>query len=230
MKKVLKTTNTIIYSLLFILLLVSFAIGFVLLCWPLYYLMIDLFNITNLTGVSKADLIFSFNELMSCLVFYKEPFSEGVFAFSESGMNHFLDCRILFTLDLVVFAISLPLFFVYLLLIGKGKIKIYHPFSASPLFLASFVPIILLGAFTIFALIDVDSAFKFFHSILFPGKTNWVFDPKTDPIINALPMEVFLSYGIIILSIIFIVLISVITVNSIRIHKNNNVRIYKSRR
>ena len=78
MKKVLKTTNTIIYSLLFILLLVSFAIGFVLLCWPLYYLMIDLFNITNLTGVSKADLIFSFNELMSCLVFYKEPFSEGV--------------------------------------------------------------------------------------------------------------------------------------------------------
>ena len=206
MKKVLKTTNTIIYSLLFILLLVSFAIGFVLLCWPLYYLMIDLFNITNLTGVSKADLIFSFNELMSCLVFYKEPFSEGVFAFSESGMKHFLDCRILFTLDLVVFAISLPLF------------------------LANFVPIILLGAFAIFALIDVDSAFKFFHSILFPGKTNWVFDPKTDPIINALPMEVFLSYGIIILSIIFIVLISVITVNSIRIHKNNNVRIYKSRR
>ena len=119
---------------------------------------------------------------------------------------------------------------VYLLLIGKGKIKIYHPFSASPLFLASFVPIILLGTFAIFALIDVDSAFKFFHSILFPGKTNWVFDPKTDPIINALPMEVFLSYGIIILSIIFIVLISVITVNSIRIHKNNNVRIYKSRR
>ena len=107
MKKVLKTTNTIIYSLLFVLLLVSFAIGFVLLCWPLYYLMIDLFNITNLTGVSKADLILSFNELMSCLVFYKEPFSEGVFAFSESGMNHFLDCRILFTLDLVVFAISL---------------------------------------------------------------------------------------------------------------------------
>ena len=126
MKKVLKTTNTIIYSLLFILLLVSFAIGFVLLCWPLYYLMIDLFNITNLTGVSKADLIFSFNELMSCLVFYKEPFSEGVFAFSESGMNHFLDCRILFTLDLVVFAISLPLFFIYLLLILSYNKFIYQ--------------------------------------------------------------------------------------------------------
>lgn len=230
MKKVVKFINTIVYSLLFLLLTISLGIGFVLLCRPIYYLFIDMFNITQYTqGVSKQDLIFSFNELMDCLVFYKEPFSEGVFAFSESGMNHFLDCRVLFSLDLIVLMISLPLFFLYFFLIRKRKISIYKPFKVSPLFLASFIPIILLGAFAIFALIDVDSAFTFFHSILFPGKSNWVFDYRTDPIILALPLEMFLGYGVIILFIIFAILLTVIIVNSVKIHRIHNVTVYKRR-
>ena len=159
---------------------------------------------------------------MDSLVFYK-PFSEGVFDYSISGMNHFLDCRILFTLDLVALPISFIIFLVYIILIKLNFIKVYRIKGMSILFYASFVPILLLGALGVFALIDVNSAYAFFHAVLFPGKDNWVFNPYTDPIINALPEQFFLDCGILIFGVMLLILLVVIIFNIVRKVKHGSI-------
>ena len=222
MRKIGRFFNTFIYALSFIVLVVTFAIALPILWRDFYYFHIDLLNITEATGRSKSDLIFSFNELMDSLVFYK-PFSEGVFDYSPSGMNHFLDCRILFTLDLLALPISFVLFLTYSFLIKFNVIKVYRIKGFSILFFASFVPIILLGALGIYALIDVNSAYAFFHTVLFPGKENWIFNPVTDPIINALPEQFFLDCGILIFGVMLIILLVVIIFNIVRKVKQNSI-------
>ena len=46
--------------------------------------------------------------------------------------------------------------------------------------------------------LDFDRAFVIFHSIFFPGKTNWVFDWYTDQIIRVRPQEFFMDCAILI--------------------------------
>ena len=209
MRKVGRFFNTLVYALSFIVLVVTFSIAIPILWRDFYFFHIDLLNITEATGYSKSDLIMSFNELMDSLVFY-QPFGEGVFHYSESGMNHFLDCRVLFTLDLVALPISFIIFLIYSILIKLNFIKVYRIKGMSILFYASFVPILLLGALGVFALIDVNSAYAFFHAILFPGKDNWIFNQYTDPIINALPEQFFLDCGILIFGVMLLILLAVI--------------------
>ena len=228
MRKVLRGFNTFIYGLSFVLLALTFSIAIPILWRDFYFFHIDLLNIVEATGVSRSDLIYSFNELMDSLVFYKE-FGEGVFEYSVSGMNHFLDCRILFTLDLVTLPISFVVFLVYFILIKTKKIIVYRPAGMSILFYASFVPILLLGALAIYALIDVNSAYTFFHAVLFPGKDNWVFNPRTDPIINALPEQFFLDCGILIFSVLLLVLLVVIIYNIVKKVKSRSLKIYKAK-
>ena len=222
MRKVGRFFNTLVYALSFIVLVVTFSIAIPILWRDFYFFHIDLLNITEAAGCSKSDLIMSFNELMDSLVFYK-PFSEGVFDYSISGMNHFLDCRILFTLDLVALPISFIIFLVYIILIKLNFIKVYRIKGMSILFYASFVPIVVLGALAIFALIDVNSAYAFFHAILFPGKDNWVFNPYTDPIINALPEQFFLDCGILIFGVMLLILFAVIIFNIVRKVKHGSI-------
>ena len=222
MRKVGRFFNTLVYALTFIVLVVTFSIAIPILWRDFYFFHIDLLNITEAAGCSKSDLIMSFNELMDSLVFYK-PFSEGVFDYSISGMNHFLDCRILFTLDLVALPISFIIFLVYIILIKLNFIKVYRIKGMSILFYASFVPIVVLGALGVFALIDVNSAYAFFHAVLFPGKDNWVFNPYTDPIINALPEQFFLDCGILIFGVMLLILLVVIIFNIVRKVKHGSI-------
>ena len=222
MQKVGRFFITFVYALSFIVLVVTFSIAIPILWRDFYFFHIDLLNITEAAGCSKSDLIMSFNELMDSLVFYK-PFSEGVFDYSISGMNHFLDCRILFTLDLVALPISFIIFLVYIILIKLNFIKVYRIKGMSILFYASFVPIVVLGALAIFALIDVNSAYAFFHAVLFPGKDNWIFNQYTDPIINALPEQFFLDCGILIFGAMLLILLVVIIFNIVRKVKHGSI-------
>lgn len=50
------------------------------------------------------------------------------------------------------------------------------------------------------AALDFDRAFTVFHTIFFPGKDNWLFDPATDPVILILPEEFFRSCALLILA------------------------------
>ena len=59
------------------------------------------------------------------------------------------------------------------------------------------VPNLLVGAL---AELDFGRAFVLFHALFFPGKDNWLFDPRVDQIINILPQEFFRSCAILILA------------------------------
>ena len=49
---------------------------------------------------------------------------------------------------------------------------------------------------TALAAADFDRAFVVFHTIFFPGKDNWIFDPAVDEIILILPQEFFMNCAI----------------------------------
>ena len=65
-----------------------------------------------------------------------------------------------------------------------------------PVTLQTFAVFLAVGAL---AATDFDRAFVIFHSIFFPGKTNWIFDWRTDPIILLLPEDFFRNCAILIL-------------------------------
>lgn len=198
MNKFLKSLNTVTFGIVVTLFVLSLSISLPLFIRQFYYWHIDLYDITSLTGVSKENLIYSFNELMDSLMFFK-PFGEGVFPYSEEGKSHFLDCQVLFVLDYVVLIASFVVLVVYLFALRKNKNLIYRPFNMSISVLIMLIPLILIGAIGIYALIDLNGAYAFFHKIFFPGKDNWVFNVSTDPIIKALPQEFFINCGILIL-------------------------------
>ena len=50
------------------------------------------------------------------------------------------------------------------------------------------------------AALDFDRAFVVFHALFFPGKTNWLFDWRADPIILLLPEVFFRNCAILILA------------------------------
>lgn len=198
MNKFVKTLNTAFFGIIVTLFVLSLSISLPLFIRQFYYWHIDLYNIVEITGVSKENLILSFNELMDSLMFFK-PFSEGVFPFSEEGKSHFLDCQVLFVLDYVFLIFSFVLLVIYLIALRKNKNLIYRPFNMSISVIMLFIPLLLIGALGTYALIDLNGAYAFFHKVFFPGKSNWVFDPYTDPIIKALPQEFFINCGILIL-------------------------------
>ena len=77
--------------------------------------------------------------------------------------------------------------------------------------------IILISAY----IIDFSKAFVLFHKIFFRNNY-WIFDANTDPIINALPEDLFMIYGAIILGIVIISSIIIKIIN-----KNINKKNYK---
>lgn len=212
MNKFAKSLNTLFFGLIVTLFVLSLSISLPLFIRQFYYWHIDLYNIVEITGVSKENLIFSFNELMDSLMFFK-PFSEGVFPFSEEGKSHFLDCQVLFVLDYVVLIISFVLLVIYLIALRKNKNLIYRPFNMSISVIMLFIPLLLIGALGTYALIDLNGAYAFFHKIFFPGKSNWVFDVYKDPIIKALPQEFFINCGILILGSYLTIYLSILIFN-----------------
>lgn len=60
------------------------------------------------------------------------------------------------------------------------------------------------------AALDFDRAFTVFHSIFFPGKDNWLFDPVTDPVILILPEAFFRNCAIAIVTVLLTVCIMLV--------------------
>lgn len=69
------------------------------------------------------------------------------------------------------------------------------------------------GLFLLIALLaalNFDGAFTVFHSIFFPGKDNWLFDPVTDPVILILPEAFFRNCAIAIVTVLLTVCIMLV--------------------
>ena len=183
--------------------LLTGAIAAPILCRPFYYAHIGPLELEERTGLTREEIRTAYDEMLDyCLG--GEEFSTGVLKWSQSGKDHFTDVRVLFLLDLRVFAAGIA---AIVLLLVAGRLRRRSParlLGRGPCFWAGAG---LGGAFLIvggLAALDFDRAFTVFHTIFFPGKTNWLFDPDTDQIINILPETFFMDCAILILAVLVI--------------------------
>lgn len=157
------------------------------LAWVAYPLEINWLHVLNGVDLSKTELIANYNHLLSYLT---NPFHQVLnmpnLPSSADGLKHFADVKKLFHLAQVLFAVlGLPTVY-FLVKSWRDKSLFIHQNTylfaiIFPLFVA-FVGVA----------IGFDEFFTLFHQMLFPGDSTWLFNPYTDPVINALPETFFL--------------------------------------
>lgn len=181
-------------------LLLTAAISVPILCRPFYYAHIEPMGLCEATGLTRDEIITAFDEMMDYCLGAQE-FSTGTLAWSQEGKDHFTDVRSLFLLDLrvlILSAITLIITFIVSRLVGRRPGRLLgrgFPFWAGAGLGGGFL---LIGAL---AAIDFDRAFVIFHTLFFPGKDNWIFNPRTDQIINILPQDFFMHCALLILAV-----------------------------
>ncbi len=184
---------SVLLSLALALFAVSGAIAVPILCRPFYYAHIERLELSERTGWSEDVIRGAYDGVMDYM-FKGAEFSTGELKWSESGRSHFADVRVLFRLDVALCAASAAALIILLLL--SRRIKPHRFLRFGPSFWAG------AGLLAVFAVIgiagaaDFERAFVAFHSLFFPGKTNWVFDPVEDPIIYFLPQTYFRNCAI----------------------------------
>jgi integral membrane protein (TIGR01906 family) len=176
--------------------LLTAAIGLPIYIRPFYYAHIEAFDLPARSGYTVEEIREAYDEVLDYLTLPGKEFSTGVLPHSAEGKAHFEDCKVLFDLNAAILIGSAAVLILLFLLRKKcGPYRLGKhsaPFWAAVLSLTAPIMIGCLAA------LDFDRAFVIFHSIFFPGKTNWVFDWYRDPIIRVLPQEFFMDCAILI--------------------------------
>ncbi len=191
---------TLAAAILTALVLLAGSIAVPILCRPFYYAHIDLLNLEESTGLTREEIKTAYDEMLDYCLGGSE-FSTGVLAWSESGKSHFTDVRGLFLLDLRLLVVSAVLLAVLLVFARWKQLRPARLLKRGPTFWAG------AGLGAVFLIVgglaatDFDRAFVVFHTLFFPGKDNWIFDPDVDEIINILPERFFMDCAILILAV-----------------------------
>ena len=118
-------------------------------------------------------------------------------AFNAREIQHMEDCQRLFDLLRTVrlgLAVAAALL-VLLSLILEWREKPARAGSIAPMWIASLILIVPLAIFGIWAAVDFNSAFNFFHRILFTNDL-WLLNPETDLLIRICPSSMFANLGL----------------------------------
>lgn len=177
---------SVLLSLLLALFFLSAAIAFPILCRPFYYSQIKSLNLSAQTGWDEQTIRAAYDEVMDYLV-YGAPFGTGALRWSADGQAHFADCRVLFRLDFALLGGTALLLILLAVLYRRGRIVFHRFCGRSPVFWAAAGLSVVFVIVAVWAVIDFNGLFTVFHHMFFPGKTNWVFDWRTDEIILILP-------------------------------------------
>ncbi|WP_370830753.1 TIGR01906 family membrane protein [Clostridium sp.] len=171
----------------------------------IYKFIIDKYDLVNITGVSGENLMSDYGTLVNYL---QNPFIKTLkfdnFVMSPYGKIHFYEVKRIFTLLIIIALIFI---------IGNLAYSIICKVKGHKYFMRKIIGNLNLGANILIMffillvsayIIDFSKAFIIFHKIFFRNNY-WVFDEKMDPIINALPEDLFMIYGAVILGIVIIV-------------------------
>lgn len=183
--------------------LLTGAIAIPILCRPFYYAHIGPLELEERTGLTGAQIRTAYDEMLDYCLGGAE-FSTGVLAWSDHGRDHFTDVRRLFLLDLWALGLSAAALVGLLIYARAAKRAWARLLGRGPAFWAG---VGLGGVFLLIgslAALDFEGAFVLFHRIFFPGKDNWMFDPRADQIICILPQEFFRNCAILILAILVV--------------------------
>lgn len=181
-----------------VLLIISASIALPIYVRPFYYAHIDACDLELRTGETAEDIRAAYDEVLDYLTLPGREFGTGVFAHSEEGKNHFVDCKGLFTLDTVALIVSLAAVLSLGILARKRTFTLSRPFGAHFLLTSGGATLSLFALLGGIIALDFDTAFVIFHKLFFPGKDNWVFNSRTDEIILALPQEFFANCALLI--------------------------------
>ncbi|MBQ6654942.1 MAG: TIGR01906 family membrane protein [Erysipelotrichaceae bacterium] len=201
--------------------ILSLSIAVPIVFRPFYYWHINLLDLPQQTGFSYGQIKTAYDEMLDFCFGLRSRFSTGDLRFSESGMLHFVDVRGLFLLDLAVLAITSLILLTAHLLKRKGIAELYRFNGHTPGYYGAELLAIIFIMITLLSLGNFDRTFVIFHRIFFPGKTNWIFDPRYDQIIDVLP-EVFFRNCAIAIVVILICLCVYFIVRDYKIRKKEN--------
>ncbi|MCI8303419.1 MAG: TIGR01906 family membrane protein [Lawsonibacter sp.] len=179
------------------------AIAVPLLCRSFYYAHIGPMELEGY-GLSRGEIKTAYDEMMDFCLGKRESFSAGVLPFSQSGADHFADVRGLFLMDLRVLAAALALLVTALAVCRVKRVRLHRFLNRGPGFWAAAglgTSFLVIGGL---AALDFDRAFVVFHCLFFPGKDNWIFDWRTDPIILLLPQDFFRNCAVLILALLLV--------------------------
>ncbi|MFC6464467.1 TIGR01906 family membrane protein [Marinilactibacillus sp. GCM10026970] len=168
-----------------ILLIVSTAIAITIWFIPLYQLAIYNYDLPERLGISYDQLMNNYYILLRYLHFpWITELNFPDFISSEDGLFHFYEVKRLFYINYGVLFISGIGTYFYVRFLRKTK---RYWVLIKPFFIASLVPPVLL----MFLAVAFDQMFVLFHQLFFDNDA-WLFNPATDPIINALPESFFM--------------------------------------
>ena len=193
-----------VLSVLTALLVMTGSVAVPLLCRPFYYAHIDGLGLAEKTGLSVELIRQAYDEMMNFCLGLKSEFSVGVLGWSQSGMEHFVDVRGLFLLDLAILVVSLIGLAALFFLCRKKQLRPFCFQGHGPGFWGAVSLIAVFVTVAALAALNFDRAFTVFHHIFFPGKSNWIFDWRTDPIILLLPEVFFRNCALLIFALILV--------------------------
>lgn len=161
-----------------------------------YPWIIQAYDLEAATGLSSDALMYNYRILIR---YNNWPWISTLympdFPMSTTGEFHFWEVRVIFQV-LQVIGI---LFFIWLIVSYYKKWPVIKFLNA-----AGNLAILIFGVFTVIMLIDFDFFFYWFHRAFF-NNNYWIFDWRTDPVIRALPAELFMIKGFIIIGLLFFV-------------------------
>ena len=191
-----KRSLSLLCTLCVAVLMLTVSIGLPIYIRPFYYAHIGSYELDQLSGYPESQIREAYDQVLDYLTLPGKEFGTGVLPYSPEGKAHFEDCKALFDLNaglLLTSLLVLALLFVMRKRWGPYRLGRHSaPYWAAVL--AVTLPLVI-GAL---AALDFDRAFVIFHSIFFPGKTNWVFDWYADQIIRVLPQAFFMNCAILI--------------------------------
>lgn len=213
MKKLL----SVIMSIAVAAALLSGSIAAPILVRGFYYAQIDALELEEVSGLSEAEIRNAYDDVLDYCTGKSDEFSAGVLPFSDEGASHFADCRKLFILDFEIFGVSLLL--IAALTVYRRRRGLHEFCGRSPAFWGAAGICGAICAAAALAATDFDRAFEVFHGIFFPGKDNWIFAPKLDPIIKLMP-EAFFRNCAILIALLIALVSTIIIISDLRKKKS----------
>lgn len=199
-RKILNGTLTAVFIISLVLFILTLSIAVPIYCRFLYYIQINTLNLPEKTGYTYEVIKEAYDNCLDfCTLPWVTEFSTYPLAWTEDEAAHFADCKVLFMLDFWALICS-GFVSLALALLNKFKVIVIFKLKGHGAYFYSAIIAVALPVVLIILVLIVgfDSAFKAFHAVFFPGKTNWVFNSKTEQIINVMPEEFFMNCAIII--------------------------------